>query len=39
MPKTTLKSTSKPTKKKAHSYIIDNNSMSQTKESLSKSDI
>ncbi len=37
MLKTTLKSTSKPTKKKAYSYIINNNSISQTKESLSKS--
>jgi hypothetical protein len=39
MPKTTLKSTSKSTKKKAYSYVIDNNSISQTKESLSKSNI
>jgi hypothetical protein len=39
VPKNTLKSTSKHTKKKTHRYIADNNSMSQTKESLSKSDI
>ncbi len=37
--KNTLKSTFKHTKKKTHRYIIDNNSMSQTKESLSKSNI
>ncbi len=37
--KNTLKSTSKHTKKKTHRYITNNNSMSQTKESLSKSDI
>ncbi len=39
VPKNTLKSTSKYTKKKTHRYVADNNSMSQTEESLSKSDI